>query len=704
MRIIKYLLLFTCFMGLYACSQGNSNSSSANVLPQPAPNPNQIIGYTLPNGTVVSSPVKALTITQNATTTTNISIYGGKPGLEILLGSANESGINVTFSPNTLVSGSTTTSSTITITTSNLPAGNYKLPLTVTFPLSALANHSKKFNIHSQNDSNSTITIGNLEINVSQQNPIIESAGFLTLSPQSVHIPYNTESQLITLSLIGSQNISNVVVSLSNSNESGLQLNTSTCTLSTNNNSCPISLTSLQGNSESAIITAMANGYNDATTTVFVDNFPTPTHGNLNISSPNVIFNNGALTESVTLNLSGESGYLSPDTPLTVSIISESSGIVTTSPESCIFTANGSCNINLIANNSGTTQINFGASESTYNTPPLQLVVSIPLPSLTLHLDTRSVSGLNQSATGSVTLNGIGINDGTTIIISSNESVTISPTSCILNANTSCAITVDSKSYGKPQITASTSINNIQLESHLLFGIYKTPLVFLTRQSYNGNLGGESGADQKCQAQANSVNPPLPGTYKALITTINRSPCNSSGQCDSSSAINWPLRAAESFYTPTGRYFGQTNSSLVFDGLIYYQRFEFPDGYYAGGSAYDFWSGIQSVRVNKTTITPDIDAWSAFNETESSATNFQQYMANCDNFRSTKNSTNQYFFGSTGFTGENPEISLEIMNGDWGNYYRFWDSSSIIKAKNEWSKAYIEFCGALLQLVCVATQ
>jgi hypothetical protein len=45
----------------------------------------------------------------------------------------------------------------------------------------------------------------------------------------------------------------------------------------------------------------------------------------------------------------------------------------------------------------------------------------------------------------------------------------------------------------------------------------QTKYVFLTRSTFSGNLGGLTGADQKCQAEATSAS--LSGTYKALIST-----------------------------------------------------------------------------------------------------------------------------------------------------------------------------------------
>ena len=42
--------------------------------------------------------------------------------------------------------------------------------------------------------------------------------------------------------------------------------------------------------------------------------------------------------------------------------------------------------------------------------------------------------------------------------------------------------------------------------------------IFVTDSTYTGNLGGISGADDKCQSAADNAVPPLPGIYKAWIS------------------------------------------------------------------------------------------------------------------------------------------------------------------------------------------
>ncbi|MBL4664452.1 MAG: DUF1554 domain-containing protein [Nitrospinaceae bacterium] len=55
--------------------------------------------------------------------------------------------------------------------------------------------------------------------------------------------------------------------------------------------------------------------------------------------------------------------------------------------------------------------------------------------------------------------------------------------------------------------------------------IFSRKVVFLTSESYNGNLGGLAGADQKCQTLADSpASIAPPGTYKAWISAGNQTP------------------------------------------------------------------------------------------------------------------------------------------------------------------------------------
>lgn len=60
------------------------------------------------------------------------------------------------------------------------------------------------------------------------------------------------------------------------------------------------------------------------------------------------------------------------------------------------------------------------------------------------------------------------------------------------------------------------------LKSASVTSQFSESIVFVTSTTYDGNLGGLSGADDKCQARAEAVN--LPGTYMAWISDSSGSP------------------------------------------------------------------------------------------------------------------------------------------------------------------------------------
>ena len=65
--------------------------------------------------------------------------------------------------------------------------------------------------------------------------------------------------------------------------------------------------------------------------------------------------------------------------------------------------------------------------------------------------------------------------------------------------------------------------------------------IFVTASSFNGNLGGISGADQKCANDAN--NPNDGAVFKALIVGGTRRACSNSYCSSGYEAQNWVLKA-----------------------------------------------------------------------------------------------------------------------------------------------------------------
>lgn len=87
--------------------------------------------------------------------------------------------------------------------------------------------------------------------------------------------------------------------------------------------------------------------------------------------------------------------------------------------------------------------------------------------------------------------------------------------------------------------------------------------MFLTASKYDGNLGGVTGADAKCQSDSNK---PSTGTYKALLVDgENRVACTTAN-CSGGSSENkdWVLKANTSYVRTDGTAIGTTNAAGIF--------------------------------------------------------------------------------------------------------------------------------------------
>ncbi|MBW7857852.1 MAG: DUF1554 domain-containing protein [Leptonema sp. (in: Bacteria)] len=95
--------------------------------------------------------------------------------------------------------------------------------------------------------------------------------------------------------------------------------------------------------------------------------------------------------------------------------------------------------------------------------------------------------------------------------------------------------------------------------------------LFFTATTYNGNLGGISGADSKCNSDTNK--PPSTSNYKAvLIDGKDRQACRQSYDCITApttspgeTLIDWALYPNKTYKRADGTYVGTTNSSGTFD-------------------------------------------------------------------------------------------------------------------------------------------
>lgn len=114
--------------------------------------------------------------------------------------------------------------------------------------------------------------------------------------------------------------------------------------------------------------------------------------------------------------------------------------------------------------------------------------------------------------------------------------------------------------------------------------------LFFTDTAYNGNLGGISGADSKCNAAGNKPNG---NNYKAvLVDGVNRQACKQSHDCMTNpttnpgeTLIDWVLYPNQAYKRADNISLGTTNASGTFEGNF---------STYLSMSVGSFWSGFQS--------------------------------------------------------------------------------------------------------------
>jgi len=89
-------------------------------------------------------------------------------------------------------------------------------------------------------------------------------------------------------------------------------------------------------------------------------------------------------------------------------------------------------------------------------------------------------------------------------------------------------------------------------------------IIFVSATTSQGNLGGVSGADTICDADANR--PSCGGTYKAMLSDyLNRQAC-STINCGGGAGehIDWVLTASTTYIRPDGTTIGTTNTLGIF--------------------------------------------------------------------------------------------------------------------------------------------
>lgn len=257
MRVfVKYLVFLFISIFVIACV-GNSDQDNIS-------NNNLPIVSNLANsgGAVLTIPTSKISLAVgNNTTSTAITLQGGYSNLAIALSANASAPIQVSFSPESLVAGTPNINSSISISaTDELTTGVY--------PINLYADY-----IPQGDTVTSHVLIGTIQLTVSNTVPN-NAPGVLSITPspiiQKIGIGY---SRYITVSLVGSQNTSDIAVALSSSNTSVAsvnQVNQQTCLLSTQspNNICTIEVNGVSiGN---ATITASAQNYASVSSAVKV--------------------------------------------------------------------------------------------------------------------------------------------------------------------------------------------------------------------------------------------------------------------------------------------------------------------------------------------------------------------------------------------------------------------------------------------------
>jgi len=94
--------------------------------------------------------------------------------------------------------------------------------------------------------------------------------------------------------------------------------------------------------------------------------------------------------------------------------------------------------------------------------------------------------------------------------------------------------------------------------------------LFVTQAPFNGNLGGISGADSLCRADAANPAGAGKGSWRAMLAAANRYACSSSNCSISGSAenFNWVLKPMTQYIRPDGTQIGTTNAASIFAGAL----------------------------------------------------------------------------------------------------------------------------------------
>jgi hypothetical protein len=192
----------------------------------------------------------------------------------------------------------------------------------------------------------------------------------------------------------------------------------------------------------------------------------------------------------------------------------------------------------------------------------------------------------------------------------------------VSNANPNCSITVAvgaNAVYENHQIVFTNTTSGAKIPTNPTEIPFTLPsFIFLVGADSNMNQyctagscatdpeSGIHGADALCQESATNAN--LSGTFKALLVSSTRYPCDANGQCGGNSASDWVLKPNYTYVNTARGTFGTTNSNGVFLGDTEYSNMYYADGT-TSANGEEFFDGI-----NAGLFTPqDVTGWAYAN-------------------------------------------------------------------------------------------
>ncbi len=141
--------------------------------------------------------------------------------------------------------------------------------------------------------------------------------------------------------------------------------------------------------------------------------------------------------------------------------------------------------------------------------------------------------------------------------------LSIAATTCAISGTPTASSTATAYTITATNATGNTTANiNITVNA----ASCTTCKMFFTATNYDGNLGGFTGADAKCNSDASK--PAGGGNYKAFLTdvTTRRSCTTSDCSGGASEGLDWVLKANTQYTRADGTIIGTTNAGAIFAG------------------------------------------------------------------------------------------------------------------------------------------